>query len=132
MTTTDKGNIAEERAFEKYGGARRTYFYDTIPDIIRVNENNRLELVEVKYIDISFDPWTRIMNCIYRIGNQIKKRFECFPLGTEQRVYVLLAGINYYGVYKSEVEYAIRKAVDEITRYKYPSVYIDVEMEVDI
>lgn len=132
MTTTDKGNIAEERAFEKYGGARHTYFYETIPDIIRVNENNRLELIEAKYIDISFDPWARITNCIYRIEKQIKKRFECFPLGTDQRVYVLLTGINYYGLYKREVKDAIQKAMNKITNGTYLNVYVDVEMEADI
>ena len=129
MTINDKAFIAEKRALEKYGGAQHVYFTDVIPDIVRVNAKNRLELIEAKYIDIEFDAWTRITSCIYRVENQIKKRFECFPLGTEQRIFVLLAGNNTYGICATEVEYAIRDVMDKITRYKYPRVYVDVEMK---
>lgn len=129
MTVNDKAFIAEKRALEKYGGAQHVYFTDVIPDIVRVNAKNRLELIEAKYIDIEFDAWTRITSCIYRAEKQIKKRFECFPLGTEQRIFVLLTGNNTYGICATSVEYAIRNVMDKITRYKYPRVYVDVEME---
>ena len=90
LTRREKGALAEDRAFQIYGGIKHPNLHGTIPDLQRKDE-----FIEVKYIDLG--GFSRLQDRLCQVYSQLTKRKKFLPKGATQRVYILFDNPEAYG-----------------------------------
>lgn len=106
-----RGAIAEDRAFQKYGGIRHPNLHSTIPDLLRVHKGE-FEFIEVKYINL--DYFCNLQSRLCQIKSQLTKRKKFLPKGATQRLYVLFDNPEILGWVTEELSERVWQAVKDV------------------
>lgn len=119
LTRFEKGVLAENRAFELYGGIKHPRYGGTIPDLVR-EYKGKTEFIEVKYMDLA--AFSNFAERLYRANLQLKRRRQFIPKEAIQRVYILCDNPEEYGWSDEEIVTTVMRSFEDV------DAVVDVEV----